>query len=52
MIWRHWPSGSLSVVGLLVGVNMIFTGTTRLMLSMAVRRKRLAPEEITPAAAA
>jgi len=38
MIWRHWPSGSLWVVGLLVGINMIMTGTTRLMLTVAVRR--------------
>jgi uncharacterized membrane protein HdeD (DUF308 family) len=38
MIWRHWPSGSLWVIGLLVGINMIMTGTTRLMLSVAVRR--------------
>lgn len=34
MIWRHWPSSSLWVVGALVGINMIITGTTRLMLSL------------------
>jgi uncharacterized membrane protein HdeD (DUF308 family) len=45
MIWRHWPSGSLWVVGLLVGINMITTGTTRLMLTVAVRRAiKAAPE--------
>ena len=38
MIWRHWPSGSLWVVGTLVGINMIMTGMTRLMLTVAVRR--------------
>jgi uncharacterized membrane protein HdeD (DUF308 family) len=38
MIWRHWPSGSLWVVGTLVGINMVMTGTTRLMLSVGVRR--------------
>jgi uncharacterized membrane protein HdeD (DUF308 family) len=38
MIWRHWPSGSLWVIGTLVGINMIMTGTTRLMLALAVRR--------------
>jgi uncharacterized membrane protein HdeD (DUF308 family) len=38
MIWRHWPSGSLWVIGFLVGINMIMTGTTRLMLAFAVRR--------------
>jgi len=38
MIWRHWPTGSLWVIGTLVGINMIMTGTTRLMLTLAVRR--------------
>jgi len=38
LIWRHWPSGSLWVIGTLVGINMIFTGFTRLMLTMALRR--------------
>jgi uncharacterized membrane protein HdeD (DUF308 family) len=37
MIWRHWPSGSLWVIGTLVGINMIMTGMTRLMLALAVR---------------
>lgn len=39
MIWRHWPSSSLWVIGVLVGINMIMTGTTRLMLTVAVRRE-------------
>ena len=38
LIWRHWPSGSLWVIGTLVGINMIVTGFTRLMLTLAVRR--------------
>ncbi len=38
MLWLHWPSGSLWVVGTLVGVNMIMSGVTRLMLTLAVRR--------------
>jgi len=38
MIWRHWPTNSLWVVGLLAGINMISTGITRLMLTMAIRR--------------
>jgi len=38
MIWTHWPSSALWVVGTLVGINMIMTGTTRLMLTLAVRR--------------
>ena len=38
LIFEHWPSGALWVVGTLVGINMIMTGTTRLMLTLAVRR--------------
>ena len=38
LIWQHWPSGSLWVIGALVGINMIMTGVTRLMLTIAIRR--------------
>lgn len=37
MVWRQWPSSSLWVIGTLVGISMIFTGTTRLMLGLAAR---------------
>ena len=37
MVWRQWPSSSLWVIGALVGISMILTGTTRLMLSVAAR---------------
>jgi len=45
MIWRHWPSGSPWVIGTLVGINMIMTGLTRLMLALAVRSAIKAFEE-------
>ena len=38
MIWSTWPSSAVWVVGTLVGISMLFSGMTRLMLSMAVRR--------------
>jgi uncharacterized membrane protein HdeD (DUF308 family) len=38
MIWRTWPSSSAWVIGLLVGISMLFSGTSRLMLSLAARR--------------
>jgi len=38
LVWRQWPSSSLWVIGTLVGISMIMTGTTRLMLSLAARR--------------
>lgn len=44
MIWRTWPGNTEWVIGTLVGISMIFSGATRLMLSMAARTlvKRLA----------
>jgi uncharacterized membrane protein HdeD (DUF308 family) len=38
MIWRHWPSSSMWAIGTLLGVSMLMTGMTRLMLALAVRR--------------
>lgn len=38
MIWNRWPVGSLWVIGTLVGISMIMTGTTRLMMALAVRK--------------
>jgi uncharacterized membrane protein HdeD (DUF308 family) len=38
MIWSTWPSSAVWVVGTLVGISMLFSGITRLMLSIAVRR--------------
>lgn len=38
MIYRHWPSSSAWAIGTLVGVSMIISGVTRVMLSMAVRK--------------
>jgi uncharacterized membrane protein HdeD (DUF308 family) len=38
MIWSTWPSSAAWIVGTLVGISMLFSGITRLMLSMAVRR--------------
>lgn len=35
MIWRAWPSSTEWVIGTLVGISMIFSGATRLMLSLA-----------------
>lgn len=38
MIYMQWPSSSLWAIGTLVGVSMIISGVTRVMLSFAVRR--------------
>jgi uncharacterized membrane protein HdeD (DUF308 family) len=38
LVWKQWPSNSLWVIGTLVGISMIMTGTTRLMVSIAARQ--------------
>jgi uncharacterized membrane protein HdeD (DUF308 family) len=35
MIWQHLPSSALSVLGLLLGINLVFSGFTFLMLAMS-----------------
>ena len=37
-IWAQWPSSSAWVLGMLVGVSLIFSGISRLSLSAAMRR--------------
>ena len=39
LIWSQWPSSSTWVLGMLVGVSLIFTGISRLSLSVAMRRR-------------
>jgi len=38
MIYMQWPSSSAWAIGTLVGISMIFSGVTRVMLSFAVRK--------------
>jgi uncharacterized membrane protein HdeD (DUF308 family) len=38
MIWRTWPSSTEWAIGTLVGISMLFSGVSRLALSMAARR--------------
>lgn len=37
MIWRTWPSSTAWVIGTLVGVSMLFSGASRLAISLAAR---------------
>jgi uncharacterized membrane protein HdeD (DUF308 family) len=37
LIWRSWPSSGPWVIGTLVGISMLFSGVSRLMLSLAAR---------------
>jgi len=38
MIYRQWPSSSAWAIGTLVGVSLIISGVSRVMLSLAVRK--------------
>lgn len=38
LIYMQWPSSSAWVIGTLVGISMIISGVTRVMISMAVRK--------------
>ena len=43
MIWRSWPASTVWVIGTLVGISMIFSGFSRLMLSLAAKRALNSP---------
>jgi len=38
MIWRTWPWSTEWAIGTLVGVSMLFSGVSRLMISLTARR--------------
>ena len=38
MIWRTWPSSTEWVIDTLVGISMLFSGVSRLMLFLTARR--------------
>jgi uncharacterized membrane protein HdeD (DUF308 family) len=38
LIWLQWPSSSVWAIGTLVGVNLLMTGFSRLMIGLAVRK--------------
>jgi uncharacterized membrane protein HdeD (DUF308 family) len=38
LIWRPWPNSSIWAIGTILGINLIFSGITRLSYSIAARR--------------
>jgi uncharacterized membrane protein HdeD (DUF308 family) len=38
MIWRDWPFSTEWALGILLGFSMLFSGISRLILSMTARR--------------
>jgi uncharacterized membrane protein HdeD (DUF308 family) len=37
MIWRQWPESSLWVIGIFVGIDMLFNGWSLIMLALTLR---------------
>lgn len=52
MIYRQWPSSSNWAIGTLVGVSLIISGVSRLMLSLAVRKAAAELASFSPRKAA
>ena len=42
LIWAQWPASGLWVIGLLVGIQLLFTGWALVMLALAARAHRQA----------
>jgi len=40
LIWMHWPANSLWLIGMLVGIDLIAIGISRLGSGVAFRRRR------------
>jgi len=38
LIWRHWPSSARWVVGLLVGIELFFSGMVMTIISLTIRK--------------
>ena len=45
LIWAQWRASGVWVIGLLVGIQLLFTGWALVMLALAVRRWR---QTLTP----
>ena len=42
LIWKQWPTSGLWVIGLLVGIQLLFTGWSLVMLALVARGHRQA----------
>jgi uncharacterized membrane protein HdeD (DUF308 family) len=52
MIYLQWPSSSSWAIGTLVGVSLIISGVSRLMLSLTVRKAAAELASFSPRKAA
>jgi uncharacterized membrane protein HdeD (DUF308 family) len=44
MIWRQWPVSGLWVIGLFIGIDMLFNGWSLVMLGLSAKSLRVGPE--------
>jgi uncharacterized membrane protein HdeD (DUF308 family) len=47
LIWAEWPASGLWIIGLLVGIQLLFTGWSLVMLALAARAHRQAAAPAT-----
>jgi len=52
MIWRQWPESSLWVIGLLIGIDLIFSGWSWVALGLIVKAQTPAAWHLEPKAQA
>jgi uncharacterized membrane protein HdeD (DUF308 family) len=45
LIWREWPESSMWVIGLFVGIDMLFDGWSLVMTALAVKSVASAPAQ-------
>ena len=38
MVWLQWPMGALWIIGLFIGINLLITGVSQIMLALALRQ--------------
>jgi uncharacterized membrane protein HdeD (DUF308 family) len=49
-IWRQWPASSLWVIGLFIGIDLIFSGWSWVNLGLIVKAPRPEPGQLDPQA--
>jgi uncharacterized membrane protein HdeD (DUF308 family) len=43
LVWAQWPTAALWIIGLFIGINLITTGFSQMLLAFAVRRLTAEP---------
>jgi uncharacterized membrane protein HdeD (DUF308 family) len=38
LVWLHWPMAALWIIGLFIGINLLITGVSQIMLALALCR--------------